>query len=1123
MSIMDISGNMALVFDSNVWRHIVNNIKRLSQNVTSIGIPDYLIEFSQGSVYAPPSYSKTFQRMAKAPEIIEVPEKTIREAKELSHIPNLEGDVYRLYDNVFFTFGKLYLRRADKSFELFGEKISKYMINIYFSFEMSKHIQLTKNLVLSLDETTISIIKRDLKEYIEKQKMINDEFPRLNNHCNSEEEVKKMCDEILEAKDSSLSDFLLKIGQKSMFNGIPIDERLMEYKKQHCNIEKKYFERMQRLKHPPQYNVSQKFDPIEISFSEYSRDILYPNIYPITEHGYILPQSMRRRIQSGLEQPPNISKPIENNLSDIRRVSCLARNRRSNDDRSNESIHRHLAEDKTAALPISSSEECSSLSTSKSLDTFEKKKIDVIESQRQNSATGGTSKSTRVMSNPASLRSGSKYDDIFEQYSTPTLMLHSKEKLPSRWLNLNDATFTQVLHENLTLLNIKYPKSSQTATWPIITRGHDTLIIGPKDSGKTMGVLVPLCNMISNIKILGSLPKRQGPLAWIVCSNFRTAVVIEKKCNRLLEDVVIDNENISVLRIDTSLDDCTNASKLLNGCSILISTPYVVKLADLESSSLDLKRLLYLVFDGVDTLKGNYYADVLKIHKMCTEEAESRSGEGSNIQVMATSCTWNNLTDQLSKLLRNPVICIDAFNECMQYANVEIATAFTKCINRPTELVKYLNNLEEKFRRIIIICNSDNEVDKIYIRLRKCRFRAIKFLSNMGLGYINNIKYRWANHLKYSSKLALVCCETNLKYLNVTNANCLIHFSLPLSYSVFENRFSTFIDNLPPFWDKNDDVVCKVLLFIDEQDRFKLPEIVNFLKRYVVDKNDAVYKKAEAMLISSEMDKAMVAMPLCNGLMKSGKCHHDFDCTKRHMFIPEFDKSTNYLPQSGYINFKINHTHSACSYSAQILSYQNANGEEVHVEQNYPKLALDISTHYSKEENRILQTDLKPGNVCIVQLKTDQFFRCKILKIVFVKNTKYQVLIDLIDRGIHELCDSSNLLEITEDFKNIDGMAFEICVAGVMPKDRDLYWSASSKETFDGFLSSRSDDTFFSGQIILNIGNTLWLDGVLCCLPLSSRNKKHFLINVKAFILDCGIGTDNPQHIPSLYELCKKA
>ncbi|XP_077292154.1 putative ATP-dependent RNA helicase TDRD12 [Arctopsyche grandis] len=1363
-------------------------IKKLAQNDTSEDIPNFLSQIGLENVLpVSTSYSETLDEMTQTPSCqwtpgsVKTSKEFIREAKEIYYIPNLEGDVYKLFDNVPCTFGKLYLLRADNSLEELGEMLSKYTITVYYSIEMFKKLYLAKSLLLGLDETTISIIKRDLKEYIEEQKMINDEFPSLDNHCNSEEEVKKMCDEILEAKKSFITDYHQNIGAEALSKGLT-EERRLELQKLYRNREKEFDEKLQLIKNPPQFlscrpsksstkltNSSQNIDNARSTIPVPKNLNTAPP--PISKDAYTTPHSSKLR--STLEQPPNISKPIENN-HDILRVHRLARNRRNNDNKSNESKHHHIAEKKSnepstsylqisdkvemtdsqernaksmAASPISSSEESSSLLdtssssvhnrisdsemqtpltrktqlnnflkrvaavTSQSLDTFENNQIHVIEnkntdieSQSQDSATGGSpateinknssqvymknietpfeaidgydaysiEKSTEDVSQPPieintathstsieesslqksnqshdstsaldsqlknkSSSSGDKTisdsedpdlslsdaesfkesdykkyyltktslqlafnkiktksnstpdksikvaseniasdsqtykiaedpllnfdkymnnnddenkdegknnlkypqvmstatlakaefkdNDILTQICTPTLMLHSKAELPSRWLDMNSATFTRALRENLRQLNINNLKSSQTATWPIITRGHDTVIIGPKGSGKTTGFIVPLCNMISNIKILGSLPKRQGPLAWIVCSTFRNAGEIEKLCNRLLQDVVIENENISVLRIDTSLDDCTNACKLYAGCTILISTPYAVKLADLEVSPLNLKSLMYLVFDDVDTLNGKHYADVLRIRKMCTEMAENRSGEGTNIQVIATACTWNDLIVDLSEPLPNPAICINAFKECTLYANVEITAAFTKCINRTGELIKYLNDLKEKFRKIIIVCNSNDEVEEIYIHLEKCELHAIKALSSMNLDDIFNVKNQWENHTNYFRKLVLVCCDANLNFLNVSDANCLIHFSLPKSFFAFENRFATFIDNLPPFWDKNDNVVCKVLLFINEMDQQQTPKIVNFLNRYGVDLDDDVYKMADAMLISNETDQAKAAIPLCNELLRSGKCHHDFNCLKRHIFLPEFDKSKSCLPQSGYINFKINHIHSACLYSTRVLSKLNADGKKVNIEQNYLKLAIDICIHYSKEENRIPQTELTPGNVCIVHLKMNRFLRCTIVKIMYVDKNKSQVLIDLIDQSNYTLCDSTSLFEITEDFRNIESSAVEICVAGLMPKDRDNIWSVTYKNTFADFLSKFSADMFLRGRIILSIGKTIWLDNVQCCLPMSSCNRVLVKANVKKFILDSGIGAVNPQHMPLLYEKCKKS
>lgn len=125
-------------------------------------------------------------------------------------------------------------------------------MTVYHSLELFKDLYITERLILRPNQTIISTIKRDLKEYILNQNL-NIESPSIDIRCNSEEEVINMCCEISEAKKSFIAQYYRNVGREVMSKGFLSKKRKARLEEIRRNREKEYDEKLQLIKHPLQY------------------------------------------------------------------------------------------------------------------------------------------------------------------------------------------------------------------------------------------------------------------------------------------------------------------------------------------------------------------------------------------------------------------------------------------------------------------------------------------------------------------------------------------------------------------------------------------------------------------------------------------------------------------------------------------------------------------------------------------------------------------------------------------------------------------------------------------------------------------------------------------------------
>lgn len=711
--------------------------------------------------------------------------------------------------------------------------------------------------------------------------------------------------------------------------------------------------------------------------------------------------------------------------------------------------------------------------------------------------------------NPFKNLDGSK--SVFvEKLVTPILMVHTKnDHLIFPQCELRDVPFKSNIRVMLKNMRIQKPKRLQTVTWPHILRGQSMFIIGPAENGKTVGYVPAVCNLV-----LDSLAKFEGvgPICIIVCATALSVSEVEDYCKKFL------SAGERIVSFFSGIDPIITATALLNGCHVLICTaPALVALLETDFS-VDLRRLAILVLDDCERHHQVYATELTKIIKHVKVSLKNRADKALKVQFIVASRQWCDFMTPLAKTAPDTVIAIGASQECVLYSKTKTSVSFVKSETRKVKtVVEFLEEID-RTKRTVVVCREDEEVVELENTLKSQKHVVFACNSSMTIHDLCRLNENWANYEEPILGPILICCDGNLTHLNITNANYLVHFSMPPLFSMFCKRFSVLNDNYASiFGPEKDDVKIKIIL--DETNVEQLPKILHFIKRCTKVGLPNLDNVLQEVLETKDLRKAQKLNPLCNNLLMLGECADSWNCSDRHTIFKEFDEPKNWMPKEGLITFKITYYDSAVTYSARVLSNITKSGV-VKYPNSYNTLALKMSMYYGREFNRKLHGVPNVGDVCAVALRQNFFERCKVMKVIpsDTKNTNH-VLINLLEEEQMTVVSDVLLYYLPDDLKAIETHIVKVRLANIQPKDKDVTFSLAAKEHLQQMTErGRDHGLYMRGQVAMTLGNTIFVNTAEACVNLSSLGETIVKLDFKEELLNRH-AEPNPRHIEKLKDI----
>lgn len=699
-----------------------------------------------------------------------------------------------------------------------------------------------------------------------------------------------------------------------------------------------------------------------------------------------------------------------------------------------------------------------------------------------------------------------------EKLVAPTLMVHTKKGNRIQPVsNIRDVAFGTDIHIVLKNMSVNKPMRPQTVSWPTILRGHSLFLVSPYYSGKTMGYLPAVCRLVSDIKKSGDLSVASLSCV-ILCATAVSVSHVEDLCKMFLHEA-------RVFACNVGMTDLAITTTILNGCDILVCTPPMLVRLMRENFGLDLRNLTTFVIDDCERISEVYQNELKFCLFNVREMLKTRVNKEVKVQYVVASRIWCNLMSSLAKKAPDSVVCIGAFQECVAYSEVDTSVEFLKKENKVQAVLNFLNDID-KCKKTVIACRSDEEVHLIAKALTNLKYVVFACDNTMTVHELYNIDLALAEYDEPILGPILVCCDSNLNHINVTDASYLIHYSLPELFSMFCRRFSVLIDNYSSiFGNQETDVKIKILL--ENSNVEQLPRILHFVKRCSNNVPSALDEISKTVTLERELKKAKEFVPICNLVLSLGNCADIWYCKQRHAFFQEYDEPSEWIPREGIIAFKILHYHSAVIYSARMLSCTTSNGVKKYP-QTYSMLSIKLGMYYSRDSNRKLHGIAKPGDICAVSLKNNLFMRCQVIKILKYSQSKLPslMLINLIDEEKYEMASDTCLYHLPDELKKVESHAVKVILGGLKPLDKDISYSRLALEQLRN-ITERNEDLYMRGQISFVIGNFIIVETLEACQELSSVNEVVVKNNFKNELLD-GYAINNPDHITTLQKLGEK-
>lgn len=694
---------------------------------------------------------------------------------------------------------------------------------------------------------------------------------------------------------------------------------------------------------------------------------------------------------------------------------------------------------------------------------------------------------------------------------SPILMVHSKmNKRFQPSFELRDVPFTTNIQVILKNMNVDRPMMIQTVSWFSILRGYSIFMISPKGSGKTMGYLPAVCRLTCDTENLIDNP---GPVALIVCATAYSVSEVEK-----MSKIFVEKKK--VLAFYAGMNELDMTTSLLNGCDILICTPSIlVRLMQATDYGVDLRRLTTFVLDDCERLSEVYGNEIKYFQLKIKEMLKTRAEKELKVQYILASRMWCDFMEPLAKKSPDTVICIGAFQECVLYSKASTTASFVTKENKVNSVLDFMNQID-KSKKTVIVCRSDDEVTMLEKVLVAARHVVSACNNAMTIHDLYNLSLSLKDYQDPVLGPVLLCCDSNLTHLNITDAHNLIHFSLPQLFSMFCKRFSVLNDNYASLFNKESgDVRIKILLEDDNVEQ--LPKILNFIKRCTNEVPKVLDDICENVLAEKDVVKAKKMVPICDSLLALGECPDFWNCQERHAILKEFDKPKEWMPKNGVVTFKILHYHNPVLYSARLLT-NIVNGQTHKYPQTYNKLSMQISIYFAKESNRKLHGLPEVGDVCAVSIKQNFFVRCQVVKILshYPKGNPNYVLIKLIDEEKLERTRDIYLYYLPDDMKTPETYVAQIRLGNIQPKDKDITYSDLAKERLQK-ITDKDEDLYLRGRISLSIGNCIIVDTLETCRDLTSMNKTVLRHDFRQELLESH-AISNPDHISTLEKLCQE-
>ncbi|NWH69733.1 P23A protein, partial [Piaya cayana] len=489
--------------------------------------------------------------------------------------------------------------------------------------------------------------------------------------------------------------------------------------------------------------------------------------------------------------------------------------------------------------------------------------------------------------------------------------------------------------------------------------------------------------------------------------------------------------------------------------------------------------------------------------------------EHSPQQIIAVGTRWNKHIARLIKQFMNdPYVVITAVEEASICGNVQQVVKHCRSSERTAVLVKTLHVTHSRRQKVLVFTDSVNDAEMVHEALESNSIFSLKIHTESKLNW-KSVLEQWTEKCSAGTQVVLVLTDDCMQPLEITDATCVVHFSLP-SLRIFGQRLSSMSDNFSNvIKDSSVDreyTQARSVLLLTDSSACRTLEILHYLQHMEAEIPPELHD-ITAQALEAEEDRKF-SRPLCACLKMFGICKNRMTCPDRHQINVQMDAPQNVpdkmLQAPGCVTIVPLHVVSATNYFGRIVDEEK---------DQYGILSEEINKYFKEPGNKISVKNVEKLMVYGLCEKT-LFHRVQVVEMPSKEEKKvFSIKIKYIDEGRISQAQNDQLLHLPARFQCLPPQAVEFIVCRVKPLDNETEWNP---QVVTDYVRHKIKGKLHKAKIVHSLGNTAWVDPMVRVTRLSGLNVSINEYNVRSEILSAGLGTDNPEHIPRLQALCRR-
>jgi superfamily II DNA/RNA helicase len=312
-----------------------------------------------------------------------------------------------------------------------------------------------------------------------------------------------------------------------------------------------------------------------------------------------------------------------------------------------------------------------------------------------------------------------------------------------------------------------------------------------------------------------------GPVAIIIAKTSWEVETIYTLCTKF-----VPNSQLNIVKAFDKWKQEENEVQLINGCDLLISTPFCfTRLAN--EKTINKNKIMHLVLHNLDLMFADCKNELENVIQVCTYGIENKE---DNPQIIITSQSWQQHLHHFLKLTCCPSIAIGNYLEAAIYSNV---TFKVECGAKDETLIECLTAHNYFMKKVMIVANVQADIERLQYLLTRHKIAYSFIETNVGKQKLDSFVKHWKS-LQPGRCVVFLALDSSLRHIQVDCVQMLIHYTPPIKWNHFTYRFKTCVGSCKQYLNiSTGNIEIKeppmTMILLDDTNSIEIPRIIKFL------------------------------------------------------------------------------------------------------------------------------------------------------------------------------------------------------------------------------------------------------------------------------------------------------